>query len=126
MIERKRINKIIELAKEIEIKSRRLIRECKEIEVFNYLSKLRKKVKNKEVDLYDLPIQALNLSARPFNSLWAVGKRRIIDILTCSERDICVLRDIGKVSIKEIKEKLAKVNLRIGMLKNNRNRGVKK
>ncbi len=52
--------------------------------------------------LLDCPIQFLNLSTRPFNSLDRAGYRRIRDIVQLSKGEIWKIRSLGSKGLCEI------------------------
>lgn len=61
------------------------------------------------------PIEVLELSVRASNCLAAEGIRTIKDLVSRAESDMLKVRNFGKTSLKEIKEKLQEANLSLGM-----------
>ena len=55
-----------------------------------------------EPELLDCPIQFLNLSKRPFNSLDRAGYRSIRDIVSLSQQEIRKIRGLGIKGLHEI------------------------
>ena len=55
-----------------------------------------------EPDLLDRPIQFLNLSTRPFNSLDRAGYRTIRDIVSLNQQEIWKIRNLGIRGLREI------------------------
>ena len=55
-----------------------------------------------EPELLDRPIQFLNLSTRPFNSLDRAGYRTIGDIVSLSKQEIWKIRSLGDKGLREI------------------------
>jgi DNA-directed RNA polymerase subunit alpha len=60
-------------------------------------------------------IETLDLGARASNCLSAEGIRFIKDLVFHTENDLLKIRNFGKTSLNEIKEKLQKLNLSLGM-----------
>jgi len=67
-------------------------------------------------ELLDQPIEILGLSSRPFNCLKGIQIMTLRDLVTKKEEEIINLRNLGKKSIDEIKEKLKEHNLSLGMV----------
>lgn len=63
----------------------------------------------------DEPIENLDLGVRASNCLASEGIRYVRDLVKCTESDLLQIRNFGKTSLKEIKEKLTKRNLTLGM-----------
>ncbi|WP_372368552.1 DNA-directed RNA polymerase subunit alpha [Candidatus Uabimicrobium sp. HlEnr_7] len=61
------------------------------------------------------PIEVLELSVRASNCLAAEGIRTIKDLVKRQETDMMKIRNFGKTSLKEIKEKLIESSLSLGM-----------
>lgn len=61
------------------------------------------------------PIEILELSVRASNCLAAQGIRSIRDLVRRQETDMLKIRNFGKTSLNEIKEKLVESNLSLGM-----------
>lgn len=61
------------------------------------------------------PIETLDLGARASNCLSAEGIRFIKDLVFRTENDLLKIRNFGKTSLNEIKDKLQKLNLSLGM-----------
>ena len=59
-----------------------------------------------EPELLDLPIQFLELSTRPFNSLERAGYHRVRDIVTLDQREIWKIRNLGTKGLHEIAQAL--------------------
>lgn len=64
----------------------------------------------------DLPISHLELSVRASNCLESENLSTIRDIVTRGEEEMLGIRNFGQTSLVELKEKLAKLNLSLGML----------
>jgi len=66
-------------------------------------------------NLFETPVDELELSVRAGNCLRTVNIRTIGDLISRTEDDISKIRHFGKKSLSEIKEKLAKHKLTFGM-----------
>jgi DNA-directed RNA polymerase subunit alpha len=66
-------------------------------------------------ELLAQPIEVLGLSSRPFNSLKNAHLDTIGDLVKKTESELAVVRNLGKKSVGEIKEKLAEHSLNLGM-----------
>lgn len=62
-----------------------------------------------------LPIEVLELSVRASNCLAAEGIRTLQDLVKRSEPEMLKIRNFGKTSLKEVKEKLCILELSLGM-----------
>jgi DNA-directed RNA polymerase subunit alpha len=60
---------------------------------------------------WDIPVDELDLSVRSYNCLKRAGITKISELLQKSEEEIMNMRNLGKKSVDEIKEKLAERNL---------------
>ncbi|MBV8083084.1 MAG: DNA-directed RNA polymerase subunit alpha [Candidatus Eremiobacteraeota bacterium] len=60
---------------------------------------------------WDIPVDELDLSVRSYNCLKRAGISKISELLQRSEDEIMNMRNLGKKSVDEIKEKLAERNL---------------
>jgi DNA-directed RNA polymerase subunit alpha len=67
------------------------------------------------VEKLGCPIETLELGARASNCLAAEGIRFIKDLVGRTESDLLKIRNFGKTSLNEIKDKLQKLNLSLGM-----------
>lgn len=63
----------------------------------------------------DQPVAILGLTVRPSNCLASALIHTIRDLVTLSEADLLKIRNFGKNSLTEIKEKLKKLDLHLGM-----------
>ncbi len=63
----------------------------------------------------DLPISALDLSVRAYNCLEAENIRTLHDLVSRSEEEMLKVRNFGKTSLVEIKQKLENFGLELGM-----------
>jgi DNA-directed RNA polymerase subunit alpha len=66
-------------------------------------------------ELLDQPIEILGLSSRPFNCLSQSSIKTLRDLVTKQDDEVANMRNLGKKSIEEIKEKLAEHNLTLNM-----------
>jgi DNA-directed RNA polymerase subunit alpha len=64
-----------------------------------------------ETRLLDLPIDELELSVRSFNCLKRAGINTIGDLSARTENDMVKVRNLGKKSLEEVKQKLAALGL---------------
>jgi DNA-directed RNA polymerase subunit alpha len=64
----------------------------------------------------DLPVSALDLSARAYNCLESENIRTLRDLVQRSEEEMLKVRNFGKTSLAEIKAKLQDMGLTLGML----------
>ncbi len=60
---------------------------------------------------WDIPVDELDLSVRSYNCLKRAGIGKISELLQKTEDEIMNMRNLGKKSVDEIKEKLAERNL---------------
>lgn len=58
-------------------------------------------------DILTTPIRDLNLTIRTFNCLWRAGIKTLGDICMKSQRQLLKVRNLGRNSLNEIKDKLA-------------------
>lgn len=61
--------------------------------------------------LYEMPIEDLNLSVRAYNCLKRAGITKVGQILEMSEDDLLGVRNFGRKSLDELRERLAAHNL---------------
>ncbi len=66
-------------------------------------------------ELLDKPLEALDLSVRARNCLDTENIRTVRDLVTKSEAEILKVKNFGKTSLREVKQKLAVWNLSLGM-----------
>ncbi len=67
------------------------------------------------VDLFLKPIDELEFSVRAHNCLLSSGIKRIIDLVNLSDDELLKIKNLGRKSLREVKEILAAFNLRLGM-----------
>ncbi|MDR2645497.1 MAG: DNA-directed RNA polymerase subunit alpha [Endomicrobium sp.] len=77
----------------------------------------------KEVGIYSQPISIMELSTRASNGLKNTGIERVGELVQIKENDLIKFDNFGKRSVEEIKSKLQKLGLSLGMEFKN---GVKK
>ncbi|MEZ5974116.1 MAG: DNA-directed RNA polymerase subunit alpha C-terminal domain-containing protein [Planctomycetota bacterium] len=65
--------------------------------------------------LLSLPISELELSVRARNCLDGANLRTLMDLVSLSESEVMHLKNLGKTSLTEIKQKLAERGLSFGM-----------
>ncbi|HPF14086.1 MAG: DNA-directed RNA polymerase subunit alpha [Planctomycetes bacterium] len=65
--------------------------------------------------LLSLPISELELSVRARNCLDGANLRTLMDVVSLSENEVMHLKNLGKTSLTEIKQKLAERGLAFGM-----------
>ncbi len=63
----------------------------------------------------DQPVSVLEPSVRAANCLAAEGIKTVRDLVSKSEQDMLTVRNFGKTSLKEIKQKLIELGLSFGM-----------
>ncbi len=66
-------------------------------------------------ELLDKPLEALDLSVRARNCLDTENIRTVRDLVTKTEAEILKVKNFGKTSLREVKQKLAVWNLSLGM-----------
>ena len=59
----------------------------------------------------DMTIEELDLSVRSYNCLKRAGIQTVQDLAAKSEDDMIKVRNLGKKSLKEVKEKLVELGL---------------
>ena len=64
----------------------------------------------------DMPIEELDLSVRAYNCLRRHGVDTVLDLASLKEEDIIKVKNLGKKSMKEIKEKLNELGLGLGYI----------
>ena len=64
---------------------------------------------------FDMPIAELDLSVRASNCLETANITRVGDLVTKNEEELLDIKNFGKTTLKEVKKKLALLNLTIGM-----------
>jgi DNA-directed RNA polymerase subunit alpha len=62
-----------------------------------------------------IPIAELGLSARALNCLSAQNITTVGDLVAMTDDDLLSVRNFGQTSLKEVKERLARLNLTLGM-----------
>lgn len=63
----------------------------------------------------DMPIEELDLSVRAYNCLRRHGVDTVQDLAGLKEEDVIKVKNLGKKSMKEIKEKLVELGLGLGL-----------
>src|SRR3989339_517622 len=72
--------------------------------------------KEKMEELSNQPVDILGLSSRPINCLKSAQIKILKELVVKSEEEMESLRNMGKRSMDEIKEKLSEQNLKLGMV----------
>ena len=67
------------------------------------------------LETLDYPVESLELGVRQSNCLASANIHYIKDLVQMTEVDLLKIRNFGKTSLKEIKEKLKKLDLSLGM-----------
>ncbi|MCL1990183.1 MAG: DNA-directed RNA polymerase subunit alpha [Defluviitaleaceae bacterium] len=62
----------------------------------------------------DMPIEELDLSVRAYNCLRRHGVDTVLDLASLKEEDVIKVKNLGKKSMKEIKDKLLDLGLGLG------------
>jgi len=62
-----------------------------------------------------MSVEELNLSVRAQNCLESANIRAVGDLITKTEAELLAIRNFGKTSLQEVKDKLAELGLRLGM-----------
>ena len=65
----------------------------------------------------EMPIEELDLSVRAYNCLRRAGVDTVQDLASLKEEDIIKVKNLGKKSMKEIKQKLDALGLSLGFIK---------
>ncbi len=60
-----------------------------------------------------MPIEELDLSVRPYNCLKRAGINTVGDLLQRTEDEIVAVKNFGRKSLDEVKEKLAALGLEL-------------
>jgi len=63
--------------------------------------------------LYAMPVEELDLSVRPYNCLKRAGINTIGDLVQRTEEEIVNVKNFGRKSLDEVKEKLAVLGLKL-------------
>jgi DNA-directed RNA polymerase subunit alpha len=74
-------------------------------------SLLQEREPDSEQRLLDMPIEELELSVRSFNCLKRAGINTIGDLASRTENDMVKVRNLGKKSLEEVKQKLGALGL---------------
>ncbi len=64
---------------------------------------------------FEMPINALDLSVRAYNCLDGEGIKMVRDLVVRAEVDLLKVRNFGKTTLEEIKQKLSVMGLQLGM-----------
>ncbi|MGM0379641.1 MAG: DNA-directed RNA polymerase subunit alpha [Bacillota bacterium] len=64
-----------------------------------------------EDEVFDMTIEELDLSVRSYNCLKRAGLNTVSDLISKTEEELMSIRNLGKKSLKEIKQKLIKYEL---------------
>ncbi|MCU7667053.1 DNA-directed RNA polymerase subunit alpha [Bacillus thuringiensis] len=100
----------ITIAKFILISHLRYLDDMKEfVEEFELLEE----EKQKEEEIFDMLIETLDLSPRPYNCLKKSGCNTIGQVLALTREQLKALDQLGAKSIKEIEEKLVKIGYKL-------------
>jgi len=67
------------------------------------------------VELFLKPIDELEFSVRAHNCLLNAGLKRVIDLVNKTEDELLKIKNLGRKSLREVKEILAAFGLRLGM-----------
>lgn len=63
----------------------------------------------------EMPVSGLNLSVRAYNCLDAEGIKQVSDLVRRSEQELLKLRNFGKTTLDEIKQRVLEFGLELGM-----------
>jgi len=66
--------------------------------------------------MLSMPLKALGLSARALHCLEGEGIKTVEQLLERTEEELLLIRNFGKVTLEEVKEKLSEHGLEIGLL----------
>jgi len=83
-------------------------------DVGKYASFISEREEESNGHLLDMKIEELDLSVRAFNCLKRHGVETVQDLANLKEEDIIKVKNLGKKSMKEIKEKLVELGLKFG------------
>ena len=61
--------------------------------------------------ILEMTIEELDFSVRSFNCLKRAGINTVKDLASLTQDDLMKVRNLGKKSLKEVKEKLAEIGL---------------
>jgi DNA-directed RNA polymerase subunit alpha len=67
--------------------------------------------KDREARIKDMPIEELDLSVRSFNCLKRAGINTVAELVQKTDEDMMKVRNLGKKSLEEVKQKLAALGL---------------
>ena len=67
---------------------------------------IAEKVEEESNKYEDMTIEELDLSVRSYNCLKRAGIQTVLELTQRSEEDMMKVRNLGKKSLKEVKEKL--------------------
>ncbi len=74
---------------------------------------IEEEVVEEEDEVYDMTIEELDFSVRSYNCLKRAGVNTVGDLLSKSEDGLMNIRNLGKKSLKEIKQKLIEFRLNL-------------
>jgi DNA-directed RNA polymerase subunit alpha len=63
------------------------------------------------VQLMEMSIEELDFSVRSYNSLKRAGISTVGELINKSEEEMMTIRNLGRKSLKEVKDKLEELNL---------------
>ena len=66
---------------------------------------------DKQVKLMELPIEEMDLSVRSYNCLKRAGITTVEELIQKTEDEMMHVRNLGKKSLKEVKEKIHSMGL---------------
>ena len=69
------------------------------------------KEEDKKEKVLEMTVEELDLSVRSYNCLKRAGIQTVQDLASKSEDDMIKVRNLGKKSLKEVKEKLIELGL---------------
>ena len=72
---------------------------------------MKEEVEEEEDQFKDRTIEDLDISVRSFNCLKRAGINKVSELIAKSEEEILKVKNLGKKSFKEIKDKLTELGL---------------
>lgn len=103
------------LAKSVNILKKSLVVFTEEVIDYNDIVTSEKTSENKDEEIFNQSISVIKLSTRTTNSLKNAGIVTVRDIVKLNEKNILNFDNFGKHSLEELKDKLEKMNLSLGM-----------
>ena len=85
--------------------------------IANVTGLMKEKAEDPKVKALETPIEELDFSVRAYNCLKRAGVHTLQDLVNKSDAEVMKIRNLGKKSLKEVKDKLDELGLSLGCTK---------